>query len=106
MHVGLETFLAGVCRRSRSHEMVHEIECSIWSEGELEKDKERMSIYDVRKLLVFQGGMKKLSHIFADGCAPSLNLEDFEGVVIVAASPSASTNTLRKQIMHPTSSNI
>ena len=40
-------------------------------------------------------------YIFVDGCSPALNLADFEGVVIVAASPSISTKDHQEQIMHP-----
>lgn len=98
---GLEDFAIFHAPKSHARENVHQIECSIWSEGKLDKDKERMSIVDAQKLLVQQRGMQNLGYIFADGCAPPLNLEDFEGVVIVASSPSISTKTLRDQIMHP-----
>jgi hypothetical protein len=98
---GLQDFAVFNAPKSHFCEKVHQIECSIWSNGELDKDKERMSIVDAQKLLVQQRAMRNLSYIFADGCAPPLNLEDFEGIVIATASPSISTKTLREQIMHP-----
>jgi hypothetical protein len=71
---------------------VNEVLCSVWIDGKLEMDSD---IYGVSKTQVkLQTLVPKLEAMFMDDFSMGFSIEDFDGVIFVAASPSVSTKAL------------
>ena len=67
--------------------------CSLYIDGEKVMDKQRYGLDETR--LKLDSHVVKLDALFMDGCSMSFSLEQFYGIVFVAASPSVYTKNLR-----------
>jgi len=75
---------------------LNEVLCCVWIDGELKMDGMPYGWTDTRREL--QSLVPKLEAIFMDGCSMGFSIEDFSGMIYVAASPSVSTKNLRKAL--------
>jgi hypothetical protein len=72
--------------------------CSVWIDGELKMDGEEYGWEDTRRKL--KEHVPRLNVMFMDDCSMDFSTEDFSGVIYVAASPSVSTENLKKALGH------
>lgn len=72
-----------------------DVRCSVWIEGLLEIDKQLYANVAMRQRIIHEL-LPKLGAIFMDGCSPTLGLEGFTGFLVIAASPSVTTEGYRK----------
>jgi hypothetical protein len=75
---------------------VNEMLCSVWIDGKLEMDSVLYDLSETRRKL--QTLVPKLEAMSMDGCSMGFSIEDFVGVIFVAASPSVSTENLQKAL--------
>lgn len=79
----------------RVSNLLDDVRCSVWIDGELKIDKQLYANVEMRQRIIDEY-MPKLGAIFMDGCSPTIGLEGFTGFLVIAASPSVTTEGYRK----------
>ena len=79
----------------RGSNLLDDVRCSVWINGELKIDKQLYANVAMRQRIIDEY-MPKLGAIFMDGCSPTIGLEGFTGFLVIAASPSVTTEGYRK----------
>jgi hypothetical protein len=73
-----------------------EVLCSVWINGKLEMDSVEYGLDETHREL--RTMLPKLEAMLMDDCSMGFSIEDFRGVIFVAASPSVSTRGLKKRV--------
>ena len=75
---------------------ISEVRCSVWINGELKMDGAK---YRLEKTQIELDSLwNKLDIIYMDGCSMPIKMDDFSGLILVAAPPSVDTKGLRKSL--------
>ena len=74
-----------------------DIKFSVWDGGELVMEKELYGNPTALKTFLDQY-LPKMSALFMDGCTTTFSLDEFRGMIIVAAPPSVTTRDLQAEI--------
>jgi hypothetical protein len=75
---------------------VNEVLCSVWIDGELKMDGEEYGLENIHHVL--EKKLRELEAMFMDGCSMGFSIEEFDGVIVLAASPSVCTENLQKAL--------
>jgi hypothetical protein len=73
---------------------LHQVLCSVWIDGELKMDGEEYGWERTQREL--EKHVPNLQAMYMDGCSMNFSTQDFSGMLYVAASPSVSTENLKK----------
>lgn len=102
LHCDAQTFVIFHSRKDqnnndgRGSSLNDDIRCSVWINGELKIDKKLYSNVEMRERIIEY--MPKFGAIFMDGCSPTIGLQGFTGLLVIAASPSVTTEGLRQML--------